>query len=206
MSEHDVSVRTRFERFPATVKGAFVVHGEDGDPHLVGLSEARVVSLGAQAGMPLPMKPAVVNCPPREDMFVPFEFPLTDLEPGWFELECDVTVDGAPRTVRGGKRFLIHWPRSTTRRGTIEVGEELGSGPDAVTVQQIDCATDRSTLRYRSEAPAPLRLVADGQRLPELSATFDDGAGSVECYPLLRAHGTLRIEIARGPSIEFDLP
>ena len=208
MSESDVSVESRFERFPATIKGAFVVHGEDGNPHQVALSQARVVSLGASAGAILPMPPAVVDVPPRQDMFVPFEFSLTELEPGWYELECDITVDGTPRTTTGGRRFLINWPRSTTRRGPLDVRGQLSSGEGGATLESLDCATDRVTLRYVADAPVSFRLVADGQRLPELSASFEAGRGVVECYPLLRSQASLRVEIARrdGEGLDVRLP
>jgi hypothetical protein len=206
LSEQDVSVQPRFERFPATIKGAFVVHGEDANPHQVVLVQARVASLGAAAGLVVPMAEAVVNVPPHEDMFVPFEFSLTDLDPGWFELECDVAVDGAPRTVTGARRFLVNWPRSTTRRGPIDVGGELGEGSDTADLKQFDCGTDRSTLRYEASAEVALHLTVDGQRLPELSASFEDGRGVVEFYPLLRSQSLLRVEITGGRGREIQLP
>ena len=36
-----ISVRARFERFPATVKGAFILRGEDANPHQVVVGGAR---------------------------------------------------------------------------------------------------------------------------------------------------------------------
>ena len=42
-----ISVRARFERFPATVKGAFIFRGEDANPHQVAVEGARVAGLGA---------------------------------------------------------------------------------------------------------------------------------------------------------------
>lgn len=205
MSDDDVSVKARFERFPATIKGAFVVHGEDANPHQVALIEARVASLGPSAGTKLPMPSALVNVPPRQDMFVPFEFSVAELGPGWYELVCDIAVDGAPRTVTGGRRFLVNWPRTTTRRGPVDVRGELGSGDSVVALESMECSTDRSTLRYSAAELATLRVSADGQRLPELSASFQEGKGVVECYPLLRSNSALRIELAGRASEALDV-
>src|SRR2546427_30058 len=55
-----VSVRTRFDRFPATVKGAFVVRGEDRDPHQV---EVRVGGVKARvARVECTTESATVRC------------------------------------------------------------------------------------------------------------------------------------------------
>jgi len=51
----DGSLRARFERFPATVKGAFVVRGEDTYPHQVVFHEARVVRVPGPGSMPIPL-------------------------------------------------------------------------------------------------------------------------------------------------------
>ena len=54
-----ISVRARFERFPATVKGAFIFRGEDANPHQVVVGGARVSALGAGGSSPVPMAPVV---------------------------------------------------------------------------------------------------------------------------------------------------
>lgn len=71
--ESPVSVRAHFERFPATVKGAFVVRGEDTDPHQVVFHEGRVVQFGGRGGRALAMASATLDIPPRRDIFIPFE-------------------------------------------------------------------------------------------------------------------------------------
>ena len=200
MSGEDVSVRARFERFPATVKGAFVVRGEGADPHQVAFREARVVSVAGRSGFAIPMKPALIDVPPHQDMFLPFEFSVAELEPGWYSLECDVDVDGSPRSVEGGRRFAVQWPRATVRRGSVVIGRKASLGSMTVKLEQIDCSADHCLLRYEVKPPEPvvLKLSADGERMAELESDFDDatGRGSLRVYPLLRVHGALRIQAA----------
>src|SRR5438552_6104450 len=95
----EVSVRTRFERFPATVKGALVFRGEDPDPHQVAVRSARVVGLGGGPERDLPVERAVITVPPHQDLFVPFEMTVADLEPGWYGFQVEVDLDGSPRTL-----------------------------------------------------------------------------------------------------------
>jgi hypothetical protein len=120
-----ISVRARFERFPATVKGAFIFRGEDANPHQVVVGSARVAALGPGGSGPVPMAPVTLDVVPHRDVFVPFELPLSDLEPGWYTLVCDVDVDGSPATYDGGRRFSVPWPRATVRRGAVKVGREV---------------------------------------------------------------------------------
>jgi hypothetical protein len=68
-----VSVRARFERFPATVKGAFIIRGEDPDPHQVVFREARVVALGGAQGHPIALGAAIIDVAPPRAVFVPLE-------------------------------------------------------------------------------------------------------------------------------------
>jgi hypothetical protein len=193
-----VSIRARFERFPATVKGAFVVRGEDPNPHQVVFRGGRVVPVGQGLEHPLPMKAVVVHCPPHQDMFLPFEFSTTDLGPGWYGLECDVDIDGVARSVPGGRRFVVPWPRATVRRGPVPIAGELTLGRTVVTLDQADCSGDHVLLHYRTD-PArrvSFNLFADGEPLAEIEAELDleTGSGSVKTYPLLRSHERLRID------------
>ena len=108
MSERTpVSVRTRFERFPATVKGAFVIRGEDSDPHQVVVRGGHVVRLPASPARPLPLNAVTVDVPPHRDVFVPFELATSDLDPGWYAFEIELDVDGSPRRMAGDRRFAI---------------------------------------------------------------------------------------------------
>lgn len=198
MTEMDISIRARFERFPATVKGAFVVRGEDANPHLVSFREARVVPVMGDTSIPVPMKPAVIDVPPHQDVFLPFEFSVTDLAPGWYGLECDVDVDAVSRTMPGGRTFAVQWPRATVRRGSVAVDKAVPLGGVTLRLERLDCASDHAVLRFAVDPahPVTLKLLADGERLGDLASEFDptSGEGSVKTYPLMRAHGTLRIE------------
>ena len=198
-----VSVRARFERFPATVKGAFILRGEDRDPHQVVFREARVVSIGGSQAYPITMASATLDVAPRRDVFVPFEMAVTDLDPGWYELECELDVDGRPKTFPGGRRFSVAWPRATVRRGQVPVGREIDlPGGATVKVEQIDCGGDSIKVHVLVTPPEPVtvRLSADGGTLPVLESAFEasSGRGKVVAYPLLRAHSNLRIDVKGG--------
>lgn len=214
MTEEDLSVRARFERFPATVKGAFVIRGEDANPHLVSFLEARVVAVAGASGLTIPMKAAVMDCPPHQDVFLPFEFPITDLGPGWYELECDLDVDAVARTVLGGRRFVISWPRASVRRGQVPMRRTLSLAKGTVHLEHLDCASDHAILHYSADGSGNvgISLVADGDRLGVLETDFDQdsGQGWVKTYPLMRSHESLRVEAkARSAGVvaeEFHLP
>lgn len=207
-----ISVRARFERFPATVKGAFILRGEDRDPHLVVINGARVSGVGGGSS-PMPMAPTTLNVIPHRDVFVPFELPVTELEPGWYTLVCDLEVDGSPGTFDGGRRFSIPWPRATTRRGQVKVGRRAKVGEAAVLVEQVDCTGDCIKLLFQMTPPGPLtvKLGADGRRLAVLDVEIDEttGRGKVTAYPLLRVDETLEIEFrgqARGAHAALEVP
>jgi hypothetical protein len=208
-----ISVRARFERFPATVKGAFIFRGEDPDPHLVVLSEARVSGVGGGGSSPLPMSPATLDVVPHRDVFVPFEFPVTELDPGWYTLVCDVEVDGTPSTYDGGTRFCVAWPRATVRRGPVKVGERVRVGDGRVHVEQVDCAGDSIRIALAVEPPSEVtvKLNADGRRLEVLEVEIDEdtGKGRITAYPLLRTDGVLHIALrgrGRGAEASIDVP
>lgn len=208
-----ISVRARFERFPATVKGAFIFRGEDADPHQVVVSGARVTALGPGGSSPVPMPPVTLDVVPHRDLFVPFEFPVAELEAGWYTLVCDVEVDGFASTFDGGRRFAVPWPRATVRRGPIKVGRTVKVGSATVHVEQLDCSGDSVKLHLRSEPAGglTLRLFADGRRLQVLDVEADEQTGRTRAtaYPLMRADEVLRIELrgrARGSGASLDIP
>jgi len=202
-----ISVRARFERFPATVKGAFIFRGEDPDPHQVVIGGARVSALGPGGSSSMPLAPATLDVVPHRDVFVPFEMPLADLEPGWYTLVCDVEVDGSPATFDGGRRFSVAWPRATVRRGQVKVGRSVRLGDQTVQVEQVDCSGDSIRIGLRSDPPGEvtLKLSADGRRLPVLEIELDEESGRAKAtaYPLMRADEVLRIELkGRGRGAE----
>jgi hypothetical protein len=193
-----ISVRARFERFPATVKGAFIFRGEDRDPHLVVIDGARVSAVGG-GSRPMPMAPATLNVIPHRDVFVPFELPVTELDPGWYTLVCDLVVDGMPGAFDGGRRFSVPWPRATVRRGQLKVGRGARVGEADVVVEQLDCSGDSIKLQLRMTPPGPLtvRLTADGRRVTVLELELDEatGRGRVTAYPLMRTDRSLEVEL-----------
>ncbi len=208
-----VSVRARFERFPATVKGAFVLRGEDRDPHQVVLREARAVGVAGQEGRPITLEPVTLDVAPRRDLFVPFELQVTELEPGWYGLECDLDVDGIAGTFPGGKRFAVAWPRATVRRGQIRIDREVTVGGATVRVEQIECGGDSIKVPFVVTPPEPLagRLSADGKRLQLLETENDEasGRGKFTAYPLMKTNRSLRIELkgrGRGAEAALDVP
>lgn len=208
-----ISVRARFERFPATVKGAFVLCGADSDPHQVVLRDARAVGMSGQEGWPIVLQRATLDVAPRRDVFVPFELTVSDLDPGWYELECDLDVDGIAGTFSGGKRFAVAWPRATVRRGQVRVDREVVLGATKVLVEQVECGGDSIKVHFVATPPEPVkvRLSAEGRRLELLETEHDEtsGRGKLTAYPLMKTDGALRIELkgrGRGVDASLDVP
>jgi hypothetical protein len=184
------------------------MRGADGNPHQVRLDEARAVELAGHGTVPMDVKPMTLDVAPNRDLFVPFEFPVTDLAPGWYAIECQVAVDGSPATIRPGARFAAPWPRGSTRREQVKVGRSVVAGKEKVRVDQVECATDSIRVGYEG-VEAALTLAADGARLPVLETTFDEGrgVGTVTAYPLLKTQRELTIAVkGAGEPIEVRLP
>jgi hypothetical protein len=228
-----VAVRTVFERFPASVRGAVAVRGADSDPHQVRLSGAAVVELRAPSRgvRDVTVQQATVDIAPRREVLIPFEIPLAGLDPGWYGVMAEVLVDGA-LTVKGpdehDRRFLVPWPRGAVRRGIVEAGLRIEvPGSKGADVDRVECKGDRAVVRWRHEpgeagAPAEfpeLAVLADGRRLPVLESTADPFAGgrTTVVYPVLAGHRTLTFQLdrrnrpgqgfERGPwSAELQLP
>jgi len=139
-----ISVRARFERFPATVKGAFILRGEDPDPHQVVFHQANVVGIGLGVSRPMPIPGTTLDVIPHRDLFVPFEMPIVDLDPGWYTMICDLEVDGLPNTFDGGRRFSVPWPRATVRRGALKVSRGVKVGDATVHVDRTAASTVRT--------------------------------------------------------------
>ncbi|HEX7247113.1 MAG TPA: hypothetical protein VF351_03330 [Actinomycetota bacterium] len=204
-----VSIRAHYERFPATLKGAFVLRGDDPDPHQVRIDAARVVELSGRAGQVMNVEAATLDVAPHLDLFVPFEVPLLDLEPGWYQLELDVAVDGDDGVVRPGDRFVVAWPRGSMRRGAASVGREIETGSVGVTIEQVECATDSVRVTYQAPARAGLTVSVDDVTLSLIDEDYDadTGKGRVTTYPAPKSHSLLAIS-ARGAAhaLEISLP
>ncbi|CAN5187645.1 hypothetical protein BH20ACT24_BH20ACT24_09720 [soil metagenome] len=189
-----VSLRTRFERFPATIKGAFVLQGADGNPHAIELRSVRVARVPVGPERPVPSPVVAVNVAPGRDLFVPFEASIADLSPGWYEVRSSIQVDGARSYEYGSRAFSVPWPRADVRRGTIRVGALLRVGDRGFRVERVELGRDAATVVWRPqetpevrEAAAPAAaggnehafppepeacavLVADGEALESLPA------------------------------------
>jgi hypothetical protein len=207
-----VSIRAHFERFPATVKGAFVLRGADRDPHQVQIFSARVREIAGGKGFPIGLEPVTLDVAPNLDLFVPFEFAITELSAGWYGLECDVAVDGSPSNIRPEKRFSVPWPRATVRRGNVQVARaaQIEAGPK-VRIEQVECGGESVRLTYSSTPPESvvIRLAADGEPLQILETEFDEanGRGRVTAYPILKTQSHLMIDVRGVPApIEVALP
>ncbi len=207
-----VSIRASFERFPATVKGAFVLRGADRDPHQVRIDAARVREISGRGALSIGLDPVTLDVAPNLDLFVPFEFAITELAAGWYGLECDVAIDGDPENVRPSKRFAVPWPRATVRRGNVNVNKtaRLENGP-RVHVEQVECGGESIRVSYSVSPPeaVPVRLAADGASLTILEREFDEdsGHGRVTAYPIMRSHSRLSIDVRGLPApIELELP
>jgi hypothetical protein len=184
------------------------MRGADGNPHQVRLDDARAVELAGRGPVSMGMPAATLEVAPNRDLFVPFEFPVAELAPGWYAIECEVAIDGAPETVRpGGARFAVPWPRGATRRDDVRVGRSVAVGDAKVRIDQLLCRTDSTELRYEG-SEAAITLTAGGIRLPVLDATFDGetGAGSVVAYPVLKTHAVVTIAIKGADPMDVPLP
>jgi hypothetical protein len=214
VTDEPVSVRTRFERFPATVKGALVFRGEDRDPHQVEVRGARVVAFAGGSSREVPVERAVVTVPPRQDVFVPFEMSVGDMEPGWYGFEVEVDLDGSPRTLLGDRHFSVAWPRGTMRTGTIRAERSFRVGEQRVVVTRVQLASDATTLRLELDPDEPvdvaLRTEPGGVLLPVVEVDSDarTSVTTVRAYPVPRASTKLLLELARGDehgSVELPL-
>ena len=207
--DNRISFRAAYERFPATVKGAFVLRGGDRDPHLVLIESARVVELSGGAGHRIELQQVTQDVAPNLDLFVPFELATTDLGPGWYQLTCDVVVDGVPGEERPGAPFPVAWPRGSVRRGSVDVGKAVAARGGKVRIDHVDCGGDSIKIAYAADEPAAISVTADDDVLAVLERSFDEAAGTgrVVAYPVMKAHHRLRIEV-RGAAnpVEIKLP
>ncbi|HLB39680.1 MAG TPA: hypothetical protein VJM84_04435 [Actinomycetota bacterium] len=199
-----VAIRARFERFPAAVKGAFLLRGADGMPHQVRLETARAAELGGGAPCPVPIEPVVLEVAPTMDTFVPFEISTMEMAAGWYQLECDVVVDGEPSVVRPGDRFVMPWPRAAVRKGSVTIGKKVS----AIALETLECLGETTRMSFAADAEPAISLMVDGRPHPVLAVEFDPeaGRGRVIGYPVMRADQRLSIALRGASPIEVALP
>ena len=202
--DEPVAIRAAYERFPAFVKGAFLLRGGDGLPHQVRIQRARAVELAGGAPQPIAIDALVLEVSPTQDTFVPFEVPTTELAAGWYLLECELEIDGTAAVVRPGDAFPIAWPRATVRRGSVPIGKKTGG----VSLETLECAADRVRIVFAAdEEPSPV-LEVDGRPHPVVGVEFDEeaGRGRVLAYPALRSQERLTIALPGERPVEVKLP
>src|SRR5713226_4531239 len=106
-TEGPVSVLTRFERFPATIKGAFVLRSADPDPHAARIVRAEIVRIPAGGAKPFSFSDAQVDVAPGLDLYVPFEATIADLAPSWYVVRSEVRVDGGRTWEHASRPFAV---------------------------------------------------------------------------------------------------
>jgi hypothetical protein len=202
--EDPVAFRAVFERFPASIKGAFVLRGADGMPHQVRIDGATLAECAGQVAQPVPISAAVIEVAPTLDTFVPFEVPTMELGPGWYQLTCDVQIDGVPEVIRPGSRFVVAWPRSAVRRGSVQLDEKAGE----VLLVSMDCMGDRVRIAYGAGSSPAVKLSVDGGPHPVLDVEHDEdlGAGRIVGYPVLRQQERMSIEVRGHDPVVVMLP
>jgi hypothetical protein len=221
-----IEVRTRFERFPAAIKGALVMRGADGNPHVVRVEWARVARFPSGPASPFPAEERILDANPIRDLFVPFEAPVLDLQPGWYVIESSIQVDGARSWVFASRPFSIPWPRSEIRRGTIPLGKGVAAGDQRFGLERVELNSNWSAVIWKpvrggrtgkggpdrdepQEAPeAAGILVADGEELelvPDEAVGIPQLRSAVErrtvSYPVRRSSESLAV-LMRLPSGE----
>jgi hypothetical protein len=182
------------------------MRGADGNPHQLRLADARAVELAGHGSVSMGMPRATLEVAPNRDLFVPFEFTVAELSPGWYAIECDVAIDASPETIRPGARFAVPWPRGATRRDQVPVGTSVTTRDGKVRLDLLECRSDSVELRYEG-TEATIALAADDTRLPVLEATFDveAEAGSVVAYPILKTQAVVTITI-KGADVPVEVP
>jgi hypothetical protein len=224
--EVPVQVQTRFERFPASIKGAFVLKGGDGDPHAVTFDWARVIRLPGGPARPISLEDRQLDVAPNRDLFVPFEVPVADMEPSWYALESSLRVDGGRSYTYSGRAFTIPWPRSDVRKGTIPVGKTVGVGGQSFHVDRVELGWDSTAVLWHPQEEGPKAeagarrgaevralLMADGaelERLPDeagskLSEPRTPREDRSVAYPLMRSARSLQV-VMQLPSGEAAEP
>jgi hypothetical protein len=146
-----VQVQTRYERFPASLKGAFVMQGSDGNPHVVQIESAQVARIPGGPGKPFAVEAGIVDVAPSRDLFVPFEAPVSEIEPGWYVVESTVKVDGGRTFVFASRPFAVPWPRNDVRRGAIAVERTVQAGRGKVRIDRVEMGGDAAAVVWWPE-------------------------------------------------------
>lgn len=218
-SADPLQVKTRFERFPASIKGAFVIQGADGNPHAVRIVSAWVARLPGGTRRPVPLEDQMVDVAPARDLFVPFEAGSADLVPSWYAIESTMQVDGGRSYEFSGRPFAIPWAKGEVRRGSTRLDRRVQVGDRAFVLDRLELGADSSSVVWRveggsTETAVEVAIVADGSKLEVLPAsvaalrpefrTAADERRTIS-YPVLRAVRSLALQVRVGARHQSDL-
>lgn len=203
-----VDVQTRYDQFPATIKGAFVMRGADGNPHAVDLEEARIGRIPQGPSKPIPIDAVRVDVAPGRDLFVPFEVAVSDLDSGWYALFSSVRVDAGDSWAFSSRAFSVPWPREAIRRGNTRVDRTIKVGSESFVIEAIDMRADCAVVTWRPEGEdgstegASVRLFAADRELEPVASKFRPLGDRTQPGPNTRAvfypvrRGAMSLEVA----------
>jgi hypothetical protein len=214
-----VDVRTRFERFPASIKGAFVMQGADGNPHRVRLMSAWIARIPSGGRLPVPVEGQMVDVAPSRDLFVPFEAASSELAPSWYAIESSVQVDGGRSYEFTSRPFVIPWSKGEVRCGTTRLDRRVRLGERSFVLDRIELGPDSASVVWRVEGSpgdpaAEAAIVADGTHLDvlppsvaSLRAEFRTAAEERRTisYPVMRAVRNLAVQLKVGARQQSEL-
>jgi hypothetical protein len=204
-----VLVRTVFERFPITIKGAFVLRGADANPHQARFERAVVARIPAGPDQDVPLDAVPLEVAPHRDLFLPFEAQIADLEPAWYVVRSEVRIDGSVLQEQDSKPFVVPWPRGAMRTGAVSAGSRVRLASGSIWIERLDLRTDRVEVVWRHEpAPTPpavsepsIAVLVDGQPLETLPPTAGGGPDAPGgrrrsvAYPVPKGAANLVVEV-----------
>src|SRR5262249_18664200 len=137
-----LQVKTRFERFPASIKGAFVMQGADGNPHGVRIASAWIARLPAGPRLPVPVEDQMVDVAPARDLFVPLEAASSDLGPPWYAIESTMRVAGGRSYEFSSGPFVVPWPKGEGRRGPTRLDRRVRLADRSFVLDRLELGPD----------------------------------------------------------------
>src|SRR5205085_10973813 len=106
------------------------------------------------AAMEVPVEPVPLGVGPHRDLFLPFEATIVELEPGWYVVRSEVSIDGAARQEQDGPPFVVPWPRGVMRAGPVAVASRVELPTGSVWIERLELRTDRVEVLWRHERPS----------------------------------------------------
>jgi hypothetical protein len=209
-----LDVRTRFERFPLAIKGAFVMRGADGNPHAARVVEAAVARVPSGPRAVFPVEDRIVDVAPNRDLFVPFEAPVTDLPSGWYVISSAVEIDGRRPVQFASRPFTVPWARADVRRGTLRVDAVVEISGSPARLLRLEMGPDTAGLVWEAPGSDPdeveprlrgaLSVLVDGSPLDVLPQEVRAGGLAsahdervLRTYPVPRGARALDVVVAQ---------